>query len=77
MLSIRHGRTCSGHPRLAWPEQGKTWMAGISPAMTENTERAQRASHSLLPLLLDMKAMQHEMKHRRQYEAGGNHDQEP
>ena len=39
----RHGRTCSGHPRLAasrcGPGGGRggggTWMAGTSPAMTE------------------------------------------
>jgi hypothetical protein len=31
----RHARACPGHPRLydlAWI---KTWMAGTSPAMTE------------------------------------------
>jgi hypothetical protein len=30
----RHGRTCSGHPRLCSFTQNKTWMPGIKPGMT-------------------------------------------
>src|SRR4030088_3641883 len=29
MMRTRHGRACSGHPRLGRPE--KTWMRGSSP----------------------------------------------
>jgi hypothetical protein len=29
----RHGRTCSGHPRVFWPPTN-TWMRGTSPRMT-------------------------------------------
>ena len=30
----RHGRTCSGHPRLYLLRATKTWMPGIKPGMT-------------------------------------------
>src|SRR4051794_23124295 len=33
-LLWRHGRAWPGHPRLAVPNVGKSWMAGIKPAMT-------------------------------------------
>src|SRR4051794_18577263 len=32
---LRHGRAWPGHPRLAVPNVGKSWMAGIKPAMTQ------------------------------------------
>src|SRR5438045_1115207 len=32
----RHGRACPGHPRPCSLAARKTWMAGTSPAMTEN-----------------------------------------
>jgi hypothetical protein len=35
---LRHHRACPGDPRLPFAEEPKTWMAGSSPAMTE--ERA-------------------------------------
>src|SRR5208282_6504275 len=39
IFSIRHARACRGHPRLAFAEYGKTWMAGTSPAMTNGTRK--------------------------------------
>src|SRR5262249_23522361 len=37
----RHARPCAGHPRLfSLVAEGRTWMAGASPAMT--AERAER-----------------------------------
>src|SRR6516165_3217892 len=35
-----HARPCAGHPRLYTPSQGKTWMAGTSPARTKWTATA-------------------------------------
>src|SRR6185437_9365381 len=34
-LAIRHARPCAGHPRLDRIARRKTWMAGTSPAMTD------------------------------------------
>jgi hypothetical protein len=31
---LRHGRTCSGHPRLSCCQAGKTWKPGTSSAKT-------------------------------------------
>src|ERR1700681_731586 len=42
----RHGRTCSGHPRLCFTAARKTWITGTSPAMTvwdSNVGEARRA----------------------------------
>ena len=37
----RHGRTWSGHPRLATHRAAKTWIPGSSPGMTARSLRAQ------------------------------------
>src|SRR3954466_2323550 len=50
-LLLRHGRAWPGHPRLAVPNVGKSWMAGIKPAMTR-WERPCR----LLTILTPMRA---------------------
>ena len=51
-VSIRHGRTCSGHPRLWACKAAKTWMPGIKPGMTAERQRANSASH---PFELDVR----------------------
>ena len=37
--SKRHARPCAGHPRLLRRPAAKTWMAGTSPAVTEERNR--------------------------------------
>jgi hypothetical protein len=32
--SARHGRTCSGHPRISYVSEGKTWMPAPRAGMT-------------------------------------------
>ena len=36
-LIIRHGRTCSGHPRLRFHAEVKTWMPATSAGMTKQS----------------------------------------
>src|SRR4029450_6955724 len=40
---FRHARPCAGYPRLPFARRHKTWMAGPSPAMTDDTYSRQRA----------------------------------
>ncbi len=39
--SNRHARACRGHPRLKSRVESKTWMAGTSPAMTQESYPSQ------------------------------------
>src|SRR4051812_5358836 len=42
----RHARPCAGHPRLYFLQARKTWMAGTSPAMTNDVEQLSRLPRS-------------------------------
>jgi len=41
-------RLCAGHPRLLLCARIKTWMAGTSPAMTENIDNRARSAKTPL-----------------------------